>query len=80
MLGWLSWTSITLLIQYSSGWAPLEVTFFAAVKSSDANIAISGNFVLTAKNSIMTRFTNARLSIAKQHVSHNLIGRKLCDH
>ena len=27
------------------------VTFFAAVKSFDANIAISGNFVLISKNS-----------------------------
>ena len=30
---------------------PTGCNFFAAVKSSDVNIAISGNFVLTAKNS-----------------------------
>ena len=30
---------------------PLGVTSFTAVKSFDANIAISGNFVLTVKDS-----------------------------
>ena len=38
-----------LLIQWSSGRAPLEVTFFAAVKSFDTNFSIIGNFVLNAK-------------------------------
>ena len=45
--------SNNLLIQWSSGWVPLDITFVAAVKSFDANIAISDNFVLTAKNSNM---------------------------
>ena len=35
-------------------WLPMEVTFFfVAVKSFDANSAISVNFVLTTKNSIV---------------------------
>ena len=33
----------------SSGQAPLKLTFFVAVKSFHANVAISGNFVLNAK-------------------------------
>ena len=37
---------------WSSGWSPLEVTFFDAVKSFDVNIAIADNFVLNTKNSI----------------------------
>ena len=44
------WTSGNFLIQLSSGGVPVEVIFFA-VKSFDANIAISGNFVITGKNS-----------------------------
>ena len=32
--------------------SPIEGNFFAVVKSFDANIPISGNFVLDAKNSI----------------------------
>ena len=32
--------------------APMEITFFATVKSFDANIPIIGNFVLHTKNSI----------------------------
>ena len=63
MPGQQSWMSIRLLIQWSSCQAPLEVTFFAAVKSFHANIAIikilcfpitdiSVSFVSNVKNSI----------------------------
>ena len=38
------------MIQWSSGWALLEVTF-VIVKTFDATIAIIGNFVIIAKNS-----------------------------
>ena len=44
------YTSNNLLLQWSSGQAPKEITFFEAVKSFDAYIAISGNFVITLKN------------------------------
>ena len=43
--------SNNLLNQWSSVRAQLEVTFFTAVKSFDANISFSANFVLTVKNS-----------------------------
>ena len=46
----LSRISIRLLIQYSSGWGNFSL---AAVKSFDANITIIGNFVPSAKNSIL---------------------------
>ena len=36
--------------------------FFAAVKSSDANIAISGTFLLNAKNSTVSIYQHPRLS------------------
>ena len=36
---------------FASDRIPLEVTFFAVVKSFDAIIMISANFVLTVKNS-----------------------------
>ena len=39
------------MIQWLSGQAPLEATFYAAVKFFDANITISGNFVSNVKNS-----------------------------
>ena len=43
-----------VIIRSSLTWdqALLEVTFFVAVKSFEANATISGNFVLTPKNSI----------------------------
>ena len=43
MPGQLSRINTKLLIQWSSGRVPLEVTFFAVVKTSDANIAIIAN-------------------------------------
>ena len=46
------WISVRLLIQWSLGRTPPEVTFFAVVKSFDATMVISSNFVLTVKNSI----------------------------
>ena len=36
----------------------MEVTFFAAVKILNANIVISGNFLLNAKNSITKKSSN----------------------
>ena len=38
--------------------SPTGGNFFNAIKSIDAKIAISGNFVLTAKNSIIRTNTN----------------------
>ena len=37
--------------------------FFAAVKSFDANIAISGNFALNAKNSLFKQLSIHRLKL-----------------
>ena len=53
MPGQLSSNNIRLLIQWSSGQAPLEVTFFVAVKKFHANIANIANFVLIVKNSYL---------------------------
>ena len=57
------------------GSGPTGGNFFAAVKSFDAYIAISSNFVLNTKNSIVPRiFVQAMVSPTVQclpHVSQN---------